>query len=59
MFRLMIIAAVTVAALASTLVTPELDDQWESFKDLYNKQYGEQEHLMRLIYVNLFTTWNE
>ncbi|XP_052084534.1 procathepsin L-like [Mytilus californianus] len=47
MFRLMIIAAVAVAALASTLVTPELDEQWESFKDLYNKQYGEQEHLMR------------
>lgn len=47
MLRLLVVAVVCVAALASPLVTPELDDQWESFKDLYNKQYGDEEHLMR------------
>ena len=50
MLRLLVVAVVCVAALASPLVTPELDDQWESFKDLYNKQYGDEEHLMRYKY---------
>jgi len=47
MFRLLVIAAVSVAALASTLVTPELDEQWESFRTTYNKQYADEEHMMR------------
>lgn len=47
MLRLSVIATVLAVALSSSLVTRELDDQWESFKDLYGKQYGEEEHLMR------------
>ncbi|XP_071140419.1 procathepsin L-like [Mytilus edulis] len=49
MLRLSVIATVLAVALSSSLVTRELDDQWESFKDLYGKQYGEEEHLMRRI----------
>ena len=47
MFRVVVIATLCVAAFASSLVTRELDDQWESFKGAYNKQYADEEHTMR------------
>ncbi|VDI78501.1 Hypothetical predicted protein [Mytilus galloprovincialis] len=49
MFRLFILVAIGVAALASSLITPELDNQWEEFKLTYKKTYSPSEHQQRRI----------
>lgn len=47
MFRLLAAVALFAGALSFTLVTKELDGDWETFKSKYSKQYSAEEHMLR------------
>jgi len=47
MLKLAVILGLFAAALASTLVRPELDGEWASYKQQYSKAYQNEEELMR------------